>query len=207
MVNLSCLLSARACRAYDCPRLETDTLLSWRRKTGGVSLPVAPSGPLRNAKRVGVEAAVCCVAPDQDPTIPPEDSGLDLSFASEGLSSGKTSDSLGPAMLVEEMAASRDNVQAGLSRVPGQSLRGEMNKGKRYPSNMTEQGPHCTECRGICTVPAHDMRFLTSLDGLSHNELGGSPDVAASHASDSAGTRASSRCTLSRTSDYLVHTR
>jgi len=206
MVNLPRLLSARAYRAHDCPRPETDTLLSWRRKTGGVSPQVAPSGPLRKAKGVGVDATVCCVAPGQDLTAPPEDSGLDLSIASEGVSSGKISDSLGPAILVEEMAASRHNVQADLSRVPGQSLRGEMNKGKRCPSNMTEQGPHCNECRGICTDPAHDMP-LTSLDELSHNELGGSPDVAGPHALDSAGTRASSQCTLSRTSDYLAHTR
>ena len=206
MVNLPRLLSARTYRAHDCPRPETDTLLSWRRKTGGVSPQVAPSGPLRNAKGVGVDAAVCCVAPGQDLTAPPEDSGLNLIIASEGVSSGKISDSLGPAMLVEEMAASRDNVQADLSRVLGQSLRGDMNKGKRCPSNMTEQGPHCTECRGICTDPAHDMPSLTSLDELSHHELGCSPAVASPHL-DSAGMRASSQCTLSRTSDYLAHTR
>ena len=191
MVTLPHLLFARACRAHDCPRPGTDTRLSWRRKTGRVSLPIAPSGPLRNPKGVGVDATVCCVTPGQDLTAPPEDRGLDLSIAGEGVSSGKISDSLGPAMLVEEMAASRDNVQADLSRVPGQSLRGEMNKGNRYPSNMKEQGPHCTECKGTCMDPVHDMSSLTPMDDLSQNKVGGSPDLAGPHASDSAGTRPS----------------
>jgi len=207
MVNPPRLLSARACRAHDCPRPEADTRLSWRRKTKRVSPPVAPSGPLRNSKAVAVDAAVGCVRSDRDLTAPPEDCGFDLSNASEGVSAGKISDSLGPTMLVEEMAASRDNVQADLSRVPGQSLRGEMNEGKRHPSNMTEQGPHFTECRGICIDPAHDMSSLTPLDELSQNELGGSPDVASPHALDSAGRRASSQCTLAHTPDSLAHTR
>jgi hypothetical protein len=205
MVNLPRLLSTRACRAHACPRPDTDTRLSWRRKTKRVSPPVARPGPLRNSEGVGVDAAVSCVRSDRDLTAPPGDCGLDLSMTSEGVSSGKISDSLGPTMLVEEVAASRDNVQADLSRVPGQSLRGKLNKGKRCLPNMTEQGPHCAECRGVCIDPAHDISSLTPLDELSQNELGGSPAVASPDPLNSAGTRVSSQCTLARIADSLAY--
>lgn len=203
MVNLPHLLFARVDKAHDYPQPETDARLSWRRKTGGVPPPVTPSGPLRNSKGIGVNTAVCCKTPDRDLTAPPENGGFDLSIASEAVSSGKISDNLGPATLVEEMAVSRDNVQADLSPVSGQSLRVELNNGKQNPSNMTEQRPHCAECGGICTDPAHDMSSLTPLDELAQDELG-PPVIAGPHALESAGTRASSQCTLLRTPDSLA---
>ncbi len=108
-------------------------------------------------------------------------------------------------MLVEEVVPQQECTQPDLSRVPGQSLRGEMGKERRYPSNMVEQGPHCSDCGSECVDPTHDMSTLTPLDELSPKGLGDAPDLEGPHALDPAGTQGSSQRSLGRSPDSLVH--
>lgn len=198
MVNLPFLAPRLACRAHDCSRRpDTDRRLSWKTKIGG-----AP--PPRHSKRVDVDDAMDGVTSSRDLTAPPEDRRFGLHIASDDASSGKVLDEPGTAMLVEEVVPQQECAQPDLSRVPGQFLRGEMSKERRYPSNMVEREPHCSECGSECVDPAHDMSNLTPLDELSPKGLGDAPDLEGPHALDSAGTQGSSQRSWGRSPNSLV---
>ncbi|KAF8489991.1 hypothetical protein F5888DRAFT_1143304 [Russula emetica] len=141
--------SKRARMVANNPNDDTEILLPWSSKVGGVPPLVAQSGPPRYQKGIEINSAMDGVMPAQIDMDPPEGCDLSLRTRDENAPSGKALENPGPPMLGEAMRPLQECVQPVFGGTQGQSSRGKSSKEKRCPQSVPEQGAHSSEYREL----------------------------------------------------------
>lgn len=187
-----------------CRGPDTETLLSWRRKTRCVP-PVAQSGPPRNQKGIDFDSAMDDVTPAQNDIDSPDGCGFSLGIAGDA-PSDNVSEKPGPAVLNEAIMPPRECMQLDSGGVPGQSPRRKISKEKQCPPITPARGVHSSEREEVYMGLALGMFPSETPHKLSTGPFGDTPNLDRSFALNLVGTQGSALDPPRRTSDPLIYT-
>lgn len=177
---------------------DTEILLSWSSKVGGVPPLVAQSEPPRYQNGIETDSAMDGITQVQIDMDSLEGWDLSLGARDENAPSGKALVSPGPPM-VGAMRPLQECAQPVLGGRQGQSSRGKTSKERTCSPGVPEQGAHSSECRELDVGVALEPQYLPMPRELSTASLGDPPNIDNSHALDPVGTHGPA--VLSETSD------
>jgi hypothetical protein len=168
---------------------DTEILLPWSRKVGGVPPLVAQSGPPRYQKGIKIDSAMDGITPVQIGMDSPEGCDFSLGTRDEIAPSGKALERPGPPMVGEAMRPLQECVHPVSGGVQGQSSRGKTSKEKPCSPSVPEQGAHSNECRELDMGVALEPYYPSMPHELSTASLGDPPDIDNSPALEPIGTQ------------------